>query len=58
VRLIKKRGAREYGMLDFRTPWFIQGRYEYENAEEVIPSIKENIIEPAEAKVKQLRQRN
>jgi hypothetical protein len=34
VRLIKKRGEPEYGMLDFRnSPWFVKGRYEYEDAE-------------------------
>jgi uncharacterized protein YjbI with pentapeptide repeats len=58
VRLIKKRGEPEYGILDFRnSPWFIKGRYEYENAEELIASIKENVIGPAEAKVKELRPR-
>jgi hypothetical protein len=57
VRLIKKRGAREYGMLDFRnSPWFVSGKYEYESLEELLASIKENVIEPAEAKVKELRQ--
>jgi hypothetical protein len=56
VRLIKKKGAREYGMLDFRTSrWFIEGRYEYESLEELIASIKESIIVPAEAKVEELR---
>jgi uncharacterized protein YjbI with pentapeptide repeats len=59
VRLIKKRGEREYGMLDFRnSPWFVNGRYEYDRLEELIASIKENIIGPAEAKVKELRPRN
>jgi hypothetical protein len=44
-------------MLDFRnSPWFVKGRYEYENAEELIASIKDNIIGPAEAKVQELRQ--
>ena len=59
VRLIKKRGEPEYGMLDFRnSPWFVKGRCEYENAEELIASIKEKVIEPAEEKVRELRQRN
>jgi hypothetical protein len=58
VRLIKKRGEPEYGMLDFKNfPWFVKGRYEYENAEELIASIKENVIGPAEVKVKELRQK-
>jgi uncharacterized protein YjbI with pentapeptide repeats len=56
VRLIKKRGEPEYGMLDFRnSPWFVKGRCEYENAEELIASIKENVIGPTEAKVQELR---
>src|ERR1700751_2775763 len=56
VRLIKKRGEPEYGMLDFRnSPWFVKGRYEYEDAEELIASIKENVIGPAEEKVRKLR---
>jgi hypothetical protein len=59
VGLIKKRGEPEYGMLDFRnSPWFVKGRYEYENAEELIASIKENVIGPAKEKVKELRQCN
>jgi uncharacterized protein YjbI with pentapeptide repeats len=59
IRLIKKRGEREYGMLDFRnSPWFVNGRYEYDRLEELIASIKENIIIPAKAKVKELRQSN
>jgi hypothetical protein len=54
VPLIKKRGEPEYGMLDFRnSPWFVKGRYEYDGSEELIASIKENVIAPAEAKVKQ-----
>jgi uncharacterized protein YjbI with pentapeptide repeats len=56
VRLIKKRGETEYGMLDFRnSPWFVKGRCEYDSLEELIASIKENIIVPAEAKVRELR---
>ena len=46
-------------MLDFRNSlWFVQGRYEYENAEELIASVKENVLGPAEAKVKELRPRD
>jgi hypothetical protein len=46
-------------MLDFKnSSWFVQGRYEYENGKEVIASIKEQIIHPAEAKVRELRQSN
>jgi hypothetical protein len=48
----------EYGMLDFRnSPWFVKGRYEYDSPEELISSIKEIVIGPAEAKVKELRQK-
>jgi hypothetical protein len=56
VRLIKKRGEPEYGMLDFKNSrWFVEDTYEYLDADEVIASIKESIIGPAEAKVKKLR---
>jgi len=45
-------------MLDFRnSPWFVKGRYEYETAEELIASIKDNVIGRAEEKVKELRSR-
>jgi hypothetical protein len=59
VRLIIKRSQHEYGMLDFfrRFPWVIEDPYEYEDEKEVITSIKENVIVPAEAKVKELRQK-
>jgi hypothetical protein len=53
----RARGEPEYGMLAFRSPpWFVEGRYEYERLEDLIASIKENIIIPAEAKVRKLRQ--
>jgi hypothetical protein len=56
VRLIKKRGEPEYGMLDFRnSPWFVKGRCEYDSSEELIASIEKNVIGPAEDKVKELR---
>jgi hypothetical protein len=35
----------------------VEYTYEYENLEDVIASIKENVIAPAEAKVKELRPR-
>ena len=58
--LIKGKGSyasQKPGMLDFieRFPWVIKDAYEYENEEEVIASIKQNVIGPAEAKVKELR---
>jgi hypothetical protein len=54
--LIKK-FVHEYGMLDYITRYrsVVENTYEYESLEEVITSIKENVIGPAEAKVKELR---
>jgi hypothetical protein len=59
VRFLIKKSQHEPGMLDHirRYPWVIKGAYEYEDGEEVIASIKENVIGPAEAKVKELRQK-
>jgi hypothetical protein len=52
----KKLGEPDHGMLDFKNSrWFVAGTYEYENEEEVIASIKENVIGPAEEKVEELR---
>jgi hypothetical protein len=58
VRLLIKKSEHEYGMLDFirRFRSVVENTYEYENVEEVITSIKEKVIGPAEAKVKELRQ--
>jgi hypothetical protein len=60
VRLLIKKSAHEYGMLDnirlYRS--VVENTYEYESLEDVIASIEENIIVPAEAKVRELRQRN
>lgn len=60
VRLLIKKSEHEYGMLDdikaYRS--VVDKTYEYESVEELIGSIKENVIGPAEAKVKELRQRN
>jgi hypothetical protein len=36
----------------------VEETYEYESLEELIASIKENVIGPAEAKAKELRQSN
>jgi uncharacterized protein YjbI with pentapeptide repeats len=57
VRLLIRKSEHKYGMLDYirRYRSVVEKIYEYENAEEVISSIKENIIGPAEAKVKELR---
>jgi hypothetical protein len=59
VRLLIKKSEHEYGMLDFirRYKSVVEDTYQYENLEEVIASIKENVIGPAEAKVKELRQK-
>ena len=59
VRLLIKKSEHEYGMLDFirRYKSVIENTYEYDNVEDVIASIKENIIGPAEAKVQGLRPR-
>ena len=60
IRLLLKKSEHEYGMLDtirlYRS--VVDGTYEYENVGEVVASIQENIILPAEAKVKELRQHN
>jgi uncharacterized protein YjbI with pentapeptide repeats len=56
VRLLIKKSDHEYGMLDHLRmyPWVVTGAYEYENDKELIASIQENIIGPAEAKVREL----
>ena len=60
VRLLIKKSEHQYGMLDYIRAYgsVVEETYEYESLEELIASIKENVIGPAEAKVKQLRQRN
>ena len=60
VRLLIKKSAHEYGMLDHIRAYrsVVEKTYEYETLEELIASIKENVIGPAEAKVTELRQRN
>ena len=60
VRLLIKKSAHECGMLDYIMAYrsVVEKTYEYESLEELIASIKENVIGPAEAKVKKLRQRN
>lgn len=59
VRFLIKKSQHELGMLDHirRYPWVIEGAYEYGSEQEVITLIKENVIGPAEAKVKELRQK-
>jgi uncharacterized protein YjbI with pentapeptide repeats len=57
VRLLIKKSEHEYGMLDYIRAYksVVENTYEYDSSEELIASIKENIIVPAEAKVKELR---
>jgi hypothetical protein len=57
VRFLIKKPQNEPGMLDYirKFPWVIGGAYEYEREEELISSIKENVVGPAEAKVTELR---
>jgi hypothetical protein len=57
VRLIIKKSEHEYGMLDYirRYRSVVSDTYEYEGIEEVIASIQENIIVPAEEKLRELR---
>jgi hypothetical protein len=56
VRFIMMKAEREPGMLDHirRFPWVIDGAFEYENPEEVIESINENVLKPVEARRKEL----
>jgi hypothetical protein len=56
VRFIIMKSERDPSMLDHirRFPWVIDGAFEYENAQEVIASITENIIDPVEHKLKEL----
>lgn len=60
VRLLINKSAHEYGMLDYirRYKSVVENTYQYENLEEVIASIKDNVIGPAETKVKELRQKS
>jgi hypothetical protein len=59
VRLLIKKSEHEYGMLDYIKAYRSVGEktYEYQRMEDLIASIKENVIAPAEAKVKELRQK-
>jgi hypothetical protein len=58
VRLLLKKSEHEHGMLDTIRLYRSVVENTYENVEDVIASIEENIIFPAEAKVQELRQRN
>ena len=60
VRLLLKKSEHEYGMLDYIRNYksVVENTYEYENLDEVIATIKKNVILPAEKKVQELRQRN
>jgi hypothetical protein len=56
VRLIIIKSQKEPGMFDGIRPyrWVLDGAFEYENPEEVIESISDNILNPVEAKLKEL----
>jgi uncharacterized protein YjbI with pentapeptide repeats len=56
VRFIIKKSEREPGMFDHirRFPWVLDGAFEYDNPEEVIESINDSILEPLEAKLREL----
>ena len=56
IRFIMMKSEREPGMLDHirRFPWVIDGAFEYETVEEVIGSINDSILNPVEAKLKEL----
>jgi uncharacterized protein YjbI with pentapeptide repeats len=58
VRFIIKKSEKEPSMFDHmrRYPWVLAGAFEYENPEEVIGSIEDAIIEPVEAKLRELTQ--
>jgi len=60
VWLLVKESAHEYGMLDYIRAFrsVVEKTYEYESLDELIASIKENVIGPAEEKVKELRNAN
>lgn len=59
VRFIIRRSERESGMLDHlrHFPSVVEGTFGYEDTGEVVDSIKDKIIEPAEAKLRELRLR-
>jgi hypothetical protein len=58
VRFIIMKSEQEPGMLDHirRFPWVVAGAFEYETAEEVIGSINDSILDPVEAKLRELFQ--
>jgi hypothetical protein len=56
VRFIIMKSEREPSMFDHirRFPWVIPGAFEYETAAEIIGSIKDKILDPVEAKLREL----
>jgi hypothetical protein len=56
VRFIIQKSEKDPSMLDHirRFPWVLDGAFEYENPAEVIESINNSILEPVEAKLKEL----
>jgi hypothetical protein len=59
-RLLIKKSEHEHGMLDHirRYPSVVKNTFESHTLEDVIASIEENIILPAEARVNELRESN
>jgi uncharacterized protein YjbI with pentapeptide repeats len=58
VRFIIQKSQREPGMFDHirQFPWVLDGAFEYENPDEVVKSISDRILEPLEAKLRELAQ--
>jgi hypothetical protein len=56
VRFIIRKSEREPGMFDHirRYPWVLDGAFEYETTEEVVAAINDSILEPVEAKLREL----
>ena len=57
VRLLIQQGADEYAMLEHlkRYPWVID-TYEYSDEPQLLAALSDQVIEPAEAKVEELKQ--
>ena len=56
VRFIIRKSEREPSMFDHirRFPWVVDGAFEYETTEEVVGAINDSILEPVEAKLREL----
>jgi hypothetical protein len=58
VRLLVQSGASEYALLGHfkRYPWVIK-TYQYDDIPQLLASLSEQVIEPAEIKVEELREK-